>query len=104
MTEQQKAICDGFVYIRQYGPGTASLNVSVAASIVMHHFALWAGYDERSRLGEKYVVAERPMRTHKRGIVGDSPDEIRARRAAARLKREAEEKSSELPDANAPAL
>ena len=91
MTEQQKAICDGFVYIRQYGPGTASLNVSVAASIVMHHFALWAGYDERSRLGEKYVVAERPMRTHKRGIVGDSPDEIRARRAAARLKREAEE-------------
>jgi hypothetical protein len=44
------------------------------------------------------------MRTHKRGIVGDSPDEIRARRAAARLKREAEEKSSELPDADAPAL
>ena len=39
------------------------------------------------------------MRTHKRGIVGDSPDEIRARRAAARLKREAEEKSSELPGA-----
>ena len=25
------------------GTGTASLNVAVAASIVLHHFALWAG-------------------------------------------------------------
>lgn len=33
----------------QYGPGTASLNVAVAASIVLHHFALWAGYEERAR-------------------------------------------------------
>ena len=88
MTENQKAICDGFVYIRQHGPGTASLNVSVAASIVMHHFALWAGYDERAREGEKYLVQERRVRTHKRGIVGEDPEEVRARRAAAREARE----------------
>lgn len=31
-------ICDFFVYIPQYGGGTASLNVTVAASIVLHHF------------------------------------------------------------------
>jgi hypothetical protein len=37
------------VYIQQYGAGTASLNVAVAASIVLHHFALWAGYGERER-------------------------------------------------------
>lgn len=91
MTEQQKAICDGFVYIRQFGPGTASLNVSVAASIVMHHFAIWAGYEERGRQGEKYIVAERPIRRHKRGLIGENPEEVRARRAAARAAREANE-------------
>ncbi|KAH0992405.1 hypothetical protein GBA52_003888 [Prunus armeniaca] len=31
-------ICDFFVYIPQYGGGTASLNVTVAASIVLHQF------------------------------------------------------------------
>lgn len=95
MTENQKAICDGFVYIRQHGPGTASLNVSVAASIVMHHFALWARYDERAREGEKYVVQERRVRTHKRGIIGEDPEEVRARRAAAREAREQAEAEAE---------
>ena len=33
----------------QYGVGTASLNVAVAASIILHHFAHWAGYPERQR-------------------------------------------------------
>lgn len=33
----------------QYGAGTASLNVAVAASIILHHFAHWAGYPERQR-------------------------------------------------------
>ena len=32
-------MCDFFVYIPQYGGGTASLNVTVAASIVLQHFA-----------------------------------------------------------------
>lgn len=72
------------MYIRQYGPGTASLNVTVAASIVMHHFALWANYKERERVGEKFVVAERPLRTRKRGEIGEDPEDVRARRAAAK--------------------
>jgi len=83
------------VYIPQYGPGTASLNVSVAASIVMHHFALWAGYEERSREGEKFMVAERPQRTRKRGEVGESPEQVRARRAAARALKEQENRGED---------
>jgi len=47
----------------------------------MHHFALWAAYPERGREGEKFVVAERRLRTAKRGVVGDAPEEVRARRA-----------------------
>ena len=91
MTPQQKAICDKFVYIRQYGPGTASLNVSVAASIVMHHFGLWAQYAERGREGEKYLVAERRDRTQRRWVLGsETPEEIRQRR-----QREAEEAAAD---------
>ena len=43
LSPKQLALCDGFVYIPQYGAGTASLNVAVAASIVLHHYAVWAG-------------------------------------------------------------
>lgn len=50
------AICDKFVYIPQYGNGTASLNVVVAASIVLQHFASWSGMPERGREGYKFVV------------------------------------------------
>ena len=59
MNEKQIAACDHFVYIPQYGHGTASLNVNVASSIVMHHFSTWAGYEEAERETEraKYVVA-----------------------------------------------
>ncbi|RLN97106.1 hypothetical protein BBJ28_00011531 [Nothophytophthora sp. Chile5] len=42
MNSAQVAICDAFVYIPQYGGGTASLNVTVAASIILQSFALWA--------------------------------------------------------------
>ncbi|KAG6587182.1 family trna rrna methyltransferase-like [Phytophthora cinnamomi] len=42
MNSAQVAICDDFVYIPQYGGGTASLNVTVAASIILQSFALWA--------------------------------------------------------------
>lgn len=49
MHDSHKALCDHFVYIPQVGNGTASLNVGVAISIVLHHFALWAGYKERPR-------------------------------------------------------
>ena len=79
-------LCDSFVYISQYGVGTASLNVAVAASIVLHHYALWAGYEERSRQGFKYDVAEKPTRTAARGMVPLTEverEELRAKRAAA---------------------
>lgn len=59
LSSRQKAVCDKFVYIPQYGSGTASLNVAVACSIVLHHFAVWAQYEEQTRQGEKYVVVER---------------------------------------------
>lgn len=70
----------------------------------MHHFALWANYDERARVGEKFLVAERPLRTRKRGEIGEDPEEVRARRAAARAARElanaqAEEEASAIDDA-----
>mmetsp|Transcript_1488 Transcript_1488/g.2203 ORF Transcript_1488/g.2203 Transcript_1488/m.2203 type:complete len:273 (-) Transcript_1488:490-1308(-) len=42
LSEKQKSLCDGFVKISQYGNGTASLNVNVAASIVLHRFHLWS--------------------------------------------------------------
>lgn len=69
LSEKQIAMCDSFVYIAQYGDGTASLNVTVATSIVLQHFAQWAGYREHRRDGQKFVVGERPQRTAPRGIV-----------------------------------
>ncbi|OQR91181.1 hypothetical protein ACHHYP_04915 [Achlya hypogyna] len=47
LSDAQVAICDGFVYIPQYGGGTASLNVTVAASIIMHRYAVWAATNRR---------------------------------------------------------
>lgn len=38
LSTKECEICDFFVYIPQYGCGTASLNVTVAASIVLHQF------------------------------------------------------------------
>jgi len=35
---KQKANCDGFIYIPQYGFGTASLNVYIATTVVLHRF------------------------------------------------------------------
>lgn len=58
MNEKQISLCDHFVYIPQFSKGTASLNVNVAASIVMHHFSTWAGYEEapREENRAKFVV------------------------------------------------
>ena len=49
MNEKQMTLCDGFVKIAQYGGGTASLNVYVAASIVLHRFHHWARGDDVRR-------------------------------------------------------
>ncbi|KXZ46246.1 hypothetical protein GPECTOR_45g116 [Gonium pectorale] len=94
LSEKQMALCDGFVYIPQHGPGTASLNVrvAVAASIVLHHFAIWAAYPEREREGYKYVVADKPLRTMARGVVRDSDEAVREQRQRRRAEAaEAEE-------------
>mmetsp|Transcript_5897 Transcript_5897/g.19251 ORF Transcript_5897/g.19251 Transcript_5897/m.19251 type:complete len:298 (+) Transcript_5897:554-1447(+) len=63
MTKAQFDMCDALVYIPHHGDGTASLNVSVAGSIVMHHFAMHAAFPERPRVGGKFLVGERPFRT-----------------------------------------
>jgi tRNA G18 (ribose-2'-O)-methylase SpoU len=39
MSDHQKSYCDSFVYIPQYGVGTASFNVNVATCLVLHHIA-----------------------------------------------------------------
>lgn len=88
LSEAQMRHCDSFTYINQYGPGTASLNVYVAASIVLHHFALWAGYSERSRTGGKFDLGSRPLRTTKRGQVPLSAEEFQAEQERRRLRRE----------------
>ena len=67
LSSKQMALCDSFVYIQQYGQGTASLNVTVATSIVLHHFAVWAGFTETQREQHKFVVGEKPQRTYARG-------------------------------------
>ncbi|KAI5057630.1 hypothetical protein GOP47_0027645 [Adiantum capillus-veneris] len=82
------AICDYFIYIAQYGGGTASLNVAVAASIVLHHFAVWAGFPERSRDGHKFNVADRPSRQQQRVICMETPEMVAEMR---RLKQRASE-------------
>lgn len=58
LNQNQIALCDSFVYIPQYTDKTASLNVAIAGSLIFHHFALWAGYQEQSREGYKYEVTD----------------------------------------------
>lgn len=41
LSAMQKAVCSEFVYIPQLGAGTASLNVHVATTLVMHQFSHW---------------------------------------------------------------
>jgi tRNA(Leu) C34 or U34 (ribose-2'-O)-methylase TrmL len=78
LSNRQIRLCDSFVYIPQYGAGTASLNVAVAASIVLHHFAIWAGFPESKRYGQKYEVGERPFRTWARGVAPSSKMDVNA--------------------------
>ena len=53
LTEPQRQFCDRLVYIPQFGVAV-SLNVNVAAGIVLHHFARWAGYEETMRIENQY--------------------------------------------------
>jgi len=56
MNDKQKKLCDEFVYIPQYSDKTGSLNVAIAASIIFHHYAIWADYKESEFKEEKYCV------------------------------------------------
>lgn len=76
LSSKECEICDFFVYIPQYGCGTASLNVTIAASIVLHHFGVWAGFSERNRDGNKFVVAERPMKQSGRNFCTETAESI----------------------------
>lgn len=40
LSKKQKDICNGFIFIPQYGHGTASLNVNIATSIVLYYLNL----------------------------------------------------------------
>ncbi|KAJ1695632.1 hypothetical protein LUZ63_012330 [Rhynchospora breviuscula] len=82
LSPRECEFCDFFVYIPQYGPGTASLNVTVAASIVLHHFAAWACFPERARSGGKFLVADRTAAR------APSPESLRSLVEERRLKRE----------------
>ncbi|KAF5941684.1 hypothetical protein HYC85_019326 [Camellia sinensis] len=76
LSAKECEICDFFVYIPQYGCGTASLNVTIAASIVLHHFGVWAGFSERTRDGAKFVVAERPAKQVRRNYCAETADSV----------------------------
>ncbi|KAF4660616.1 hypothetical protein FOL47_007076 [Perkinsus chesapeaki] len=58
MTDKQIAACDHFTYIEQYTKATASLNVAIAGSIVLHHFAMVSGMPVAAREGQKFVTDE----------------------------------------------
>ncbi|KAJ9537314.1 hypothetical protein OSB04_030047 [Centaurea solstitialis] len=85
LSAKECEVCDYFVYIPQYGCGTASLNVTVAASIILHHFAVWAGFPERSRDGNKFVVAEKPVKNMGRNFCTETAESVSEER---KLKRE----------------
>ncbi|XP_010242551.1 PREDICTED: uncharacterized protein LOC104586876 isoform X1 [Nelumbo nucifera] len=76
LSTKECEICDFFVYIPQYGSGTASLNVTIAASIVLHHFGVWAGFPERTRDGNKFVVAEKPAKQVRRNYCADTAESV----------------------------
>ncbi|PON80235.1 tRNA/rRNA methyltransferase [Parasponia andersonii] len=84
LSAKECEICDFFVYIPQYGGGTASLNVTVAASIVLHHFGVWAGFPERTRDGNKFIVAEKPEKQGKRNYCAETANAIIGERRSRR--------------------
>ncbi|KAL6193854.1 hypothetical protein ACLB2K_034938 [Fragaria x ananassa] len=76
LSAKEYEICDFFVYIPQYGDGTASLNVTVAASIVLHQFGVWAGFPERTRDGNKFIVAQQPAKQTRRSFCAETADSV----------------------------
>lgn len=95
LSAQQRSLCsDGFLQIAQHGHGTASLPVVVAASIALHHFALFADKPEAEvdYASEKYTLpsadtanpasaTDATLRQRPLGRAGETPSCVRARRA-----------------------
>lgn len=54
----QIALCDRLVYVPQFAPATASLNVNAATAVVLSWYAAAAGYAEERRSGNKYDVVD----------------------------------------------
>ena len=54
LNEAQRRACDDFVYIPQYSEGLASINVACCSAIVLQRYAEQAGYQESTRVGEKF--------------------------------------------------
>lgn len=79
LSEKELQYCDRSIYIPHYGNGTASLNVTVAASIIFHRFATWAKYEQQPIKGAKYVINQLPT---KKGPVGASELKIHCARKA----------------------
>jgi tRNA G18 (ribose-2'-O)-methylase SpoU len=80
------ALCDRFVYIPQFGNGTASLNVAIAGSIVLHRFAAWAHYAAQPfdpRNGAKFLVDRAALTVDRMKNRVAAVDKHNARAAAA---------------------
>lgn len=54
LTQRQIDMCDRLVYIPQFGTAV-SLNVNVAAAIVLHHYAHQAGFRPCELNGHKFI-------------------------------------------------
>ena len=66
LSEKQIRLCDQIVYIPQHG-SAVSLNVNVAAGIVLHHFATWAQFEQTEMQSNKFIhesFAKRRTRPH----------------------------------------
>lgn len=48
LNDKQKSVCDSFLYIPQFGNGTASLNVAVATTICLQRYSIWASNNSAS--------------------------------------------------------
>ena len=54
LSPKQIRMCDKLVYIPQHGTAV-SLNVNVAAGIVLHRFAAWAQFEQTQMCDSKFV-------------------------------------------------
>lgn len=63
LSAKQIAACDKLVYIPQFG-NAVSLNVNVAAGIVLHHFATWAKFPAMEISHDKFVTDRKVVDTH----------------------------------------